>query len=33
MIEREVQRRLYGEREERAPRREALVAKLAQNAF
>lgn len=33
MIEYEVQRRLYGKREERAARREALVAKLVQNAF
>ncbi len=33
MIEYEVQRRLYGEREERAARREAMVAKLVQNVL
>ncbi len=33
MIEHEVQRRLYGEREELSARREALVAKLVQDAF
>ena len=32
-VEHEVQRRLYGRREERATRREAMVAKLVQNAF
>ena len=32
-VEHEVQRRLYGRREERATRREAMVAKLIQNAF
>ena len=32
-VELEVQRRLYGRREERATRREAMVAKLVQNAF
>ena len=32
-VELEVQRRLYGGREERATRREAMVAKLVQNAF
>ncbi len=31
--EKQVQRRLYGRREERATRREAMVAKLVQNAF
>ena len=31
-VEQEVQRRLYGGREERATRREAMVAKLVQNA-
>ena len=33
MIDREEQRRLYGKREVRSARREALVAKLVQNAF
>ena len=32
-VEHEVQRRLQGRREERATRREAMVAKLVQNAF
>ena len=32
-VEHEVQRRVYGRREERATRREAMVAKLVQNAF
>ena len=32
-VEHEVQRRLYGRREERATRREAMVAKLIQSAF
>ena len=32
-VEHEVQRRLYGRREERATRREAMVAKLVQHAF
>ena len=32
-VEHEVQRRLYGGREERATRREAMVAKLVQHAF
>jgi hypothetical protein len=32
-VEHEVQRRLSGRREERATRREAMVAKLVQNAF
>ena len=33
MIEYEVQRRLCGKQEKRAARREAMVAKLAENAF
>jgi hypothetical protein len=33
MIEYEVQHGLYGKREERTARREAMVVKLAQNAF
>ncbi len=33
VIEHEVQSKLYGKREERSARREALVAKLTQNAF
>ena len=32
-VEHEVQRRLFGRREERATRREAMVAKLVQHAF
>ena len=32
-VEHEVQRRLYGRREERATRREGMVAKLVQHAF